>query len=649
MTIEIRPQEAALLTRVAFEKLMLTMRTYGNVLSDKHREALFKIIRTYTDLATGRQSGRWAFPLQTGGGKTQSIVAWLYAVEYLSRSQIPALAETSVAIAQSRVECLCQLKRDLIAAGVPEDEIGLIHAYRHDPDAAEAYLKNGELLPEGYASEESTAPDYLKNCRFLLVTHNRIKNRTCEKHFNHYRGQERSLLIWDESLLTSECRALSLQKLMIGKAALEAYAFKMNKASWHTAKDYVCNAVDTFVDEMAKNSKSTRTIRLPRLTSGQEWSYKNAMGCHPNNAEVKALMEVCQQDLRVVDTGPGGQAVITYETKVPKSLKNIVVLDASYNVRDLCQEDKTVKQDPTFPKALVSYHNVEVKQLLHGGGRSAITEAFQARGGRPLVKEIVEYIKAIPEDEGVLMFTFLPKDITGIDGRRMRKLNFKDQLEAALDDAGVDTSAQIVVDGVLRDRFNWMTHGSTASVSKYSFCKHQVWVGALYRALGDIASNMAGQRDDIATPLPQPEIRQASLGEVCYELHQGFGRGASRVVKDGVAGAQTIFLVLSHNDAEAGIKDRLLDAMPGMVWTEYKAKYVTPAKPKQKRLAEQLVGYLESLEGGIPNGHKVSTTKLKKTLDLNDVPSRTFTHAVRVADRMMFNWNLTGRSFQYSA
>jgi hypothetical protein len=42
-------------------------------------------------------------------------------------------ANLSVAISASQVEALCQLKRDLIDNGVPEQEIGLVHSYKFDP------------------------------------------------------------------------------------------------------------------------------------------------------------------------------------------------------------------------------------------------------------------------------------------------------------------------------------------------------------------------------------------------------------------------------------------------------------------------------------------------------------------------------------
>lgn len=298
----------------------------------------------------------------------------------------------------------------------------------------------------------------------------------------------------------------------------------------------------------------------------------------------------------------------------------------------------------------VSYRNVEVHHLSHGGGRSSITEAFTKKGSKPLVKEIVEYIKTIPDDEGILMFTFIPKMKRTADGQSIARVDFEKDLRKALDKEGIDTKKQKVVDdrGELQDRFAWLTHGNETSVSKYRYCKNQVWVGVLYHSLGHIAASITGQRDDITTPLPTKHLHETSLGEVAYAYHQGFGRGPSRVVKNGVAGAQKVFIVLSQADV-GGIRERLEKALPDLQWHDYAAKYIDGFKSKQAKLADQIAEHLEGLEANdLPDGYKVSTAKLKRALGQENVCKRAFTRAADIADKALFNWNRGGRSFVYT-
>ena len=79
-------------------------------------------------------------------------------------------------------------------------------AYKYDPEEAEDYLSgNGELMP-GHASEPST--DGNEDKPYLLVTHNRVKGKGGIAEFNSYKGEARTLLIWDESLISSQTRGV---------------------------------------------------------------------------------------------------------------------------------------------------------------------------------------------------------------------------------------------------------------------------------------------------------------------------------------------------------------------------------------------------------------------------------------------------------
>ena len=85
---------------------------FGNTLNIDHKKCLFALNDAMTSMAEGRLPGRWAFGLPTGTGKTRAIIEWITAVH---QHRLPY----SVAVAASRIEALCTLKRDLVANGVP--------------------------------------------------------------------------------------------------------------------------------------------------------------------------------------------------------------------------------------------------------------------------------------------------------------------------------------------------------------------------------------------------------------------------------------------------------------------------------------------------------------------------------------------------
>src|ERR1051325_2054148 len=117
------------LTKEAFTILASDLESYGNRLNDDHRQALRRMLETYSSIACGEITGRFAFDLPTGCGKTQSVIAWCQAVHETQSGH-------SAVIATSKVEELCEIKRKLIAKGVPEESIGLIHSKRYADEIA---------------------------------------------------------------------------------------------------------------------------------------------------------------------------------------------------------------------------------------------------------------------------------------------------------------------------------------------------------------------------------------------------------------------------------------------------------------------------------------------------------------------------------
>src|SRR5690606_4528142 len=147
MSETLSEQEVKSLTICAYDILVADLERTGNVLSDSHKNALTALIEEMTGYATGRVVGRRVFSLGTGCGKTSAIIAWITALYRLGYHSV------AVSVSASKVEALCDLKRDLIAHDVPESLLGIKHSHR---EASLASTGNDDRL-------------------YQLVTHARVR------------------------------------------------------------------------------------------------------------------------------------------------------------------------------------------------------------------------------------------------------------------------------------------------------------------------------------------------------------------------------------------------------------------------------------------------------------------------------------------
>jgi hypothetical protein len=263
------------LTDRAFARLVSNLEGFGNRLTEKHREALYCVVGRFTMLANGAVSGRFAYDLPCGGGKTQAIVAWCAACHELG---LPY----SVAVCASKVEALCDLKRDLMANGVPEEKIGLIHSYG----------PKGASLPPTEGNEER---------QFLLVTHARVRSPQALAQFNTYRGRARSFVIYDESLFISEHRAIGRLELESALGWWGPRAKSSPEPLKVEALEYLTAAWDQLEGELRaqREGRSPQIVRLPAVDPDKLEGFIRAVGSGVTEPLV-ALLRMSQEPLRVV-------------------------------------------------------------------------------------------------------------------------------------------------------------------------------------------------------------------------------------------------------------------------------------------------------------------------------------------------------------
>jgi hypothetical protein len=619
--------------------LIKKLRHYGNDPNPAQWKALAGLCSAYYRMATGKLNGRYAFGFPVGGGKTLSIIALCEALATMPKlfergETSSAYEDVSVLVCASKVEALCQLKRDLIASGVPKDWIGLYHCYGYNEEMASKYLDGvTSALKENYASERATG-DY-QNRRILLTTHQRVRGKSDLREYNLYKGKPRSLVIYDESLIKSDARAIKIDDL---KVSLAHHATWAKSETAKAAVKYlraVMDEVDKELKAQEEERRRPRTIVLPSLMDSEIQKFKDSLDKeYYLTKPLKDLLNISQEPLRVLQTNQG-DGFISYEVRVDGDLQNIIILDASYLIRDLVRKyDRTITELPGSSKFKVNYSSVELYQLKRPGGRTQMEKDFPRNPKKRLLSlEIAEAIKGIPEHEGIIIITYKPRYPKGAD--------FPSWLRYDLEAAGVEVDATIKVkmpDGRVEEkpRLNFLTWGQETSLNNYAWCKNQIQVGILHRSHLEIGGLMVGQAEDPLLEMNQEEIREVVRSEVRHCFYQALGRAHARIVRNGVAGPTRIWFIDKNNHIREGLEDA--GALPEANWLKWKPQYLI-AEGKIEKIAKRIKDYLEE-----KTISQISSIKLKRELGLQTVPKMTFTEALKEFLRSNWDWRLKGRS-----
>jgi hypothetical protein len=582
--------------------LMDTLQRHGNRLSLDHKAAVRQLCATLTDFATGQLTGRKVFALSTGLGKTSAIIAWVTA---LHRLGAPA-GHISVAVSASKVEALCNIKRALLDGGVPEEAIGL----RHSLGAA--------------ASLPSTGDD---DRRFMLVTHQRVRGGRNHALFTQHLGEPRSVMIYDEALFRSDSIAISERFARVQLAATEE-DLRGRDAGYEGALGYLRACRELIVASVAQSKAQPAeplSITLPALGEVERAGYASLLDKYGKADLLRELVTLSGETLRVA-TIAQDEGVLWHRVTVPQELDRVLVLDASYPIRQLCKLDETLQPASRLSDVRVkSFDNVTVHQLRAYGGRHSVEDAFreQRREKRAVSREVVEVVKGIPADESVLIFTF-----------KKRAVDISRILLDDLADAGVDVKAELPGK---RRRINVLTWGDETSLNEYAHCENVILAGVLHRSLLDLAAAAVGQLDDRDADLGTKRLKDLLESEIAHSVFQAISRGKCREIDLGQAKPMKAWLIHPRP------LQQLLDpVLPGAKWV--------PWIPVHKgvlgdgEVARMAVKVLDHLKGLPESVRKVSSRAVKEALKIAPEQESAFTRAVGRLDDLSAEWVRKGRS-----
>lgn len=605
-----------LLTEAAHNALCARLLSFKNILSPEHREALRSVLRGFTCLAFGGR-GRIAYPLATGMGKTQAVVAWCAAA--FQHGAFDG-AGISIAVSTSHVAALCRLKRDLIEAGVPASFIGLVHSKRYDPRRVGC---TGDI-PDGYASEPSD-PDAADR-PILLATQQRIRGGRSEV-FNIYQGHRRDLLIWDESLIASCAQAINWGHL---EADLQPVVFSLSKDG--AGHRFLVDAIRILNAERAGRvaGGSPQPLMLPMPATGLDgvrlelealMKYRPAPTVRLVMPRLLELLTMAAHPLAMNFTDEG-EAVVSYDVEVPADLEAVAVLDASYPIRELCLMDGRMQNGLSGCSELKRYDQVQVNFAVKGAGYETVSKDLNGKDSfyRAFVTQAVQ---ASGPDANVLVFTFKRK--SGAEQP------CADVLRRALEDADLAPDAQ--VNG--RPRVSFLTWGNETSLNDYAHCSHVVFAGVLHRSQIDLSGAMVGQAGNLLLSPSAAKVRDVVVSELAHCLYQAMSRGTCRNVRNGQADAMTVWLAMQ----DQRVRQRLDAIAPGMRWeTWHPAGH---SGSQAFKVARAVVGFLRDLP---VSTNAISTTAIKRALDVTASP-KVWTLALSAVIDQTTEWERVGKTW----
>lgn len=607
--------DSLLLTRTARDILFSDLRMRGNTLSDMHGAALYELLDAFTGYVIGTERGRKAFPLPTGLGKTSAAVAFLTALHRLGY-------EVPVSVAASKVAALSQMKRDVMAHGVPEYLIGLKHSV----------LDLGlDLLPS--TGNESRL--------FQFVTHARVRGGSDFELFGEHGGERRALCIYDETFMRCDAFAFSARSFFAAVGVMEAIGDSRDGTVRHLMA-YLAESAETIrraLEDLRRGGDPENVgtaIHLAALEPATVEAFRGTVARHSSPLrgfapELDALLAQSQDTLRVIRSEQG-DGLVTARDAVPAALRNVVILDASAPIRELVKLDPSVTIVESFDMAtLKSFEQVEVHQLVSPGGRNTISHSLRAdrKEVSAVAQEVAGIIKAGWDIENAfLVFTF--KKAAGLD--------MVSELRRDLTRLGIDVDAK-TSEG--QPRMNWLTWGSETSLNGFEHCTGVIMAGVLHRNHLDLAANLKGQTANPAEPAPNSRIKELIETEIGHCLYQGASRGSCRRIDQGKAKPMRLWFI--HRNP--GIKSILDKVMPGAEWHYPDPQFLKAAAADSK--AAQLLGHLLVHLQGLPETiTKVSSRQLKEALELPQTTAikLAFSRAVALLEPGEHGWALQGRS-----
>lgn len=541
------PPASEELVRVAHAHWLNSLRKNGNHPGPNHQDAGWQLLRAMVDQLYGVRTGRFAYAVPCGGGKTQAVVALLSAMFTLG-----LFGSKTVLVVAQEVKALSNIKRKLLEAGLPERAVGIVHG---KTDAA--YPSTGD-----------------EKRPIMLATHARVqRDGSLPECCRNGQGLLHDLVIWDEALMSAEAVCLGLAPTLtalghfaercatVGKASERLRLAAYHERAGQEAGRAACELTPLITEEEA--DLIDRELQAVGYLDKTELVLKE-QALHGTRLVRNAFS--------LVDPRNGQSAgLMRYAVKVTDMLSNIVILDASHAIDELRQADRTIRAGTT--EAMTNFKDFSTVTAIHypvASGRSTIKADGKA------VLQAVRIAKELPDHEPVLFVTFK-------DWHERR-------LIADLQEAGVPV---VLGESSAKSSRRVITWGKHTSDNSYTHCKHVVLVGLHRLPLVSTASQLAAQRRDLTHRLDKGSLLSLEQSVIAGNAMQAMNRGCMRLTDaEGMAHPMTVHII-----AKDDLRPVLGKAMPGLRWETAAVKQPTRTEDAARQITEYLMAFPQTETG----------------------------------------------------
>jgi len=608
---------------------------YELSLSSTHELILRHMLRDFALLTVGNKIGRIAWPLSPGAGKSESILAFITALDKLKLTDPETKKPYPIMVTSSRVSALCELLDSL------QKQSGIKEIGESWESLTEKGTGSFGLLYSAPNKDATRLPSpNAEDAQYLFTTHARVRrerDESVEPRFDirtlaEWNGAPR-MVFYDESLLTSDHWSIPKVNLFAALKSFDEYVVGHNN---HDGLQQLrLDAVACLRDECfpllrQELEEQVQQKREPRLVYLPERDYKRYReALKPLRRVPDAifdLLDIAHKPLRVVaeNMSMTEGAFISFQIAIPSELDRVVVLDASYLVRSLCLADAsmTLGDHPSIRYPLKTYENVQGYVIHCAGGRRGIERSVTT--DQKMLYEIVEIVKSLPPDEKVLIFTFKDRP----SANRYHQVKIRQQFEAVLKDAGID----------VKSRITFLTWGQETASNHYRDIPNVILAGVLHRSNWDLMGAFLGQKADLLLKLTPQEIEDLSITESTHHAYQAIHRGPCRKMRAGKALPMRFWVFYEHGKK---LMQQLSRVMPGVQWPQYKNRVLPTFEEKQQITSEKIAAHLNALPHDV---HEVSCRAIRAELKLMQIKRMTFFRAVNRALQSVPTWERHGQS-----
>jgi hypothetical protein len=496
------------------------------------------------DSADATLRGTWGWGAPTGWGKSTGLCSFLRGAGSLymlghQGGSWDHRTNVSAIITAARIESLYELERQMTDTTsrfpIPPDRIMVLHSDT-----------SGHFRP----SDEG------KDAPICLVAHNKLKHiakrpTADQQQFLSYRGQVRDICIVDEAFNEAEASYVDQGFLSDAmRALLDNLARHPDTADFTPLVEVIQPMFEAIERENARQEKLDRLersegmVQSPALTEGDikelETLVRRVRLVRDQRNLLLKFLKMVPSPLRLIRGRQSG--VVTVINTMPPVLTNRIELNASFEIGMLSALDPTVKNaDDHFPmlqelkstynlptglSGIIDYSDMTITHLQRGGGKSTMAAHLedirnQTASTRKVMDFYVEAIKATPQNEGVLVLTYLED---GVD--------YVEALTQVFRKAGIDMDQTVLDDtGKPVPRIAFTTYGAHLSTNRFRHCSTGILAGVQQRHKAEIAGSMCGMRKSLAAPVDFAEVDIVHQAVAGADAQQGIGRLRCRMVE----------------------------------------------------------------------------------------------------------------------